>query len=189
MLQRSKIEQLLETNQSVFSIEDLGSIWSENDYIKVKALARYYASKNKIFRVKNGLYSIIQKPDILEVAQHLNTPSYISYHTALSIHGINFQFYSDIHCMALRNREINVQGQKVIYHQIKSDVLFNPLGVINQNGYNIATPERAICDSLYLSPGIGFDNLSNIDTGELFKIAEIYNNKSLIKNLHKYFPN
>ena len=56
MMKRSKIEQLIESNQQVFSIEDLGSIWSENDYIKVKALARYYASKHKIFRVKNGLY-------------------------------------------------------------------------------------------------------------------------------------
>ena len=188
-MERSKIEQLIESNQKVFSIEDLGSIWSENDYIKVKALARYYASKNKVFRVKNGLYSIVEKPDVLEVAQHLITPSYISYHTALSIHGINFQYYSDIHCMALRNREIEVKEQKIIFHQIKYDVLFNPLGIINQNGYNLASPERAICDSLYLSPGIGFDNINQIDIIELFKIAQIYNNKSLIKNLHKYFPN
>ena len=189
MMERSKIELLIESDQRVFSIEDFGSIWSENDYIKVKALARYYANKHKIFRVKSGLYSIIQKPDILEVAQHLITPSYISYHTALSIHGINFQFYSDIHCMAMRNREIEVQGQKIIYHQIKSDILFNPVGIVMQNGYSLASPERAICDSLYLSPGIGFDNLNKIDIIELFKIAQIYNNKSLIKNLHKYFPN
>lgn len=188
-MQRSKIEQLIESNQRVFSIEDLGSIWPENDYIKVKALARYYASKNKLFRVKNGLYSIVENPDILEVAQHLITPSYISYHTALSIHGINFQYYLDIHCMALRKREIEAQSQKIIYHQIKSDVLFNPLGIMNQNGYNLASPERAICDSLYLSPGIGFDNLNKIDITELYKIAQIYSNKSLIKNLHRYFPN
>jgi predicted transcriptional regulator of viral defense system len=189
MVQRSKIEQLIESNQKVFSIADLGSIWSQHDYIKIKALARYYASKQKLFRVKNGLYSIVEKPNILEVAQHLITPSYISHHTALSIHGINFQYYSDIHCIALRNREIEVQGQKILYHQIKAEILFNPFGIINQNGYNIASPERAICDSLYLSPGIGFDNLNTLDTIELFKIAKIYNNKSLIKNLRKYFPN
>jgi predicted transcriptional regulator of viral defense system len=189
MLQRSKIEKLLETNQQVFSIQDLASIWSEPDYIKVKALARYYANQFKLFRVKKGVYSLNQKPNILDVAQHLIRPSYISYHTALSIHGINFQYYSDIHCMAIRNRVIDIQGQKILYHQLMYEILFNPVGIIYEGQYNLASPERAICDSLYLSPGIGFDNLNKIDVTLLFKIAKIYNNQTLIKNLHKYFPN
>jgi len=189
MIQRSKIEQLLESNQKVFSIEDLAHIWSENDFVKVKELAGYYADNNRIFRIKNGLYSVIEKPDILEVAQHLVSPSYISYHTALSIHGINFQFYSDIHCISHRKRIIKVQGSTVIYHQIKPEILFNPIGIMAEKGYNLASPERAMCDSLYLSPGLGFDNLNKINVETLFEIAEIYSNKTLVKSLHKYFPN
>lgn len=187
MLKQDKIEKLLSIKQKVFSIEDLATFWQEQDYDKIQELSRYYTNENRLFRVKSGLYSTSTHPDILEIAQKLQRPSYITFHTALSIHGINFQYYSDIHCFAGRKKAIQVLNQKIIYHQVKPEILFNPIGIISENNYNLASPERALCDSLYISPAISFDNLHNIDTKKLFAIAQIYSNKRLIKDLQKLF--
>jgi len=188
-MQRDKLELLLEKTQTVFDIEDLASGWDYLDYKKVKELARYYADKQKLFRVAHGLYSTTDKPDILEVAQKLQTPSYISYHTALSVHSINFQFYSSIHCFSKRKKEAKVLGQKIIYHQLKPEILFNPLGIEKKDNYNLASKERAICDSLYISPALAFDNLKNIDPERLLEISKIYKNKRLQREIQKIIKN
>jgi len=186
---RDKIETLLEKTQTVFDIQDLAGAWSYLDYTKVKELARYYASKQKLFRVAQGLYSTTDKPEILEVAQKLQTPSYITYHTALGIHGINFQFYSSIHCFSKRKKEVEVLNHKIIYHQVKPQILFNPLGIEQKNNYNLATPERAICDSLYISPSIAFDNLKKIYPEKLLEISRIYGNKRVEKEVLRILKN
>lgn len=186
-LERTKLETLFESGKNVFTIEDLAIWWQEIDYKKVKELARYYSKQNRLFRVAQGIYSLIHNPNELEIAQKLATPGYISYHTALSVHGINFQWYSEIHCISLRNRQLQALNKTYIYHQIKTEVLFNPLGLIDNGKYTIASPERAICDSLYLNPNLGFDNLRGVDQELIMKIAEIYNNKALITNVQKLF--
>lgn len=186
---RDKIETLLEKSQKVFNIEDLATAWGYSDFIKTKNLVAYYLDKQKLFRVAHGLYSTTGKPDILEVAQKLQIPSYITYHTALSIHGINFQFYSSIHCFSKRKKEVEVLNQKIIYHQVKPEILFNPLGIEKKENYNLACKERAICDSLYISPSIGFNNLKGIDPEKLLEISQIYGNKRLERETLKIIQN
>ncbi|MEM1311892.1 MAG: hypothetical protein AAGF07_00305 [Patescibacteria group bacterium] len=184
-MQRDKLELLLEKTQTVFDIKELAAAWDYLDYKKVKELARYYSGKQKLLRVAHGLYSTTDKPKILEVAQKLQTPSYITYHTALSIHGINFQFYSNIHCFSKRKKEVVVLGQKIIYHQTKLETLFNPLGIEKKEGYYLASLERSICDSLYLSPGLAFDNLKNINSEKILEISQIYGNKRVEREILK----
>ena len=64
--------------------------------------------------------------------------------------------------------------------KIKESILLNPLGVIHKNHYAIATPERAICDRVYLSWEYYFDNLSQVDFVKLKEISLIYNKKTII---------
>ena len=72
---------------------------------------------------------------------------------------------------------------------MKDIILYNPKGVISQNNYSIATPERALLDMIYLFPNYYFDNLEIINWEVCFDLAEIYNNKQLIKRLRKYHKN
>ena len=180
---------LLEKPQKVFNIEDLAGLWDYSDFIKTKNLVAYYTDKQKLFRIAQGLYSTTDQPKILEVAQKLQTPSYITYHTALTIHGINFQFYSSIHCFSHRKKEVEVLNQKIIYHQVKPEVLFNPLGIEEKDNYNLASPERAVCDSLYISPSIAFDNLKGIDSEKLLEISRIYGNKRVEEEVLRIVEN
>jgi len=47
--------------------------------------------------------------------------------------------------------------------------------------YVIASRERAFLDALYLYKRYHFDNLSEINWGNCFEIAKIYENESLIE--------
>jgi len=189
MITRDSIEILLENSQKVFDVSDLARIWGYTDFVKVKNLASYYKDKNKLFRVAQGIYSTTNKPDMFEVAQKLQTPSYITYHTALTFYGINFQFYSSIHCFSNRKREVKVFDQNIIYHQVKLDILFNSIGVEQKEHYNLASKERAICDSLYISPSIAFDNLKNFDRNKLLEISQIYENKRVEREVQRIIKN
>jgi predicted transcriptional regulator of viral defense system len=189
---------LLESGLKFFNISDLQLIWKINDRTKVINIIRYYKSKNKIYSIKSGLYTLIPKDKItfddkLIIAQKIISPSYISYHTALNINGINFQYYDSIHLIADYHKKINILGTNIIFHKINNSMFLSKLGLIeaktNNGAYTIAGPERSIIDSWYLNPSIGIDiNYSNkIDKKLLLQIASLYNKPSIIKNLKKYF--
>jgi len=83
----------------------------------------------------------------------------------------------------LAKKEAKVLGQKIIYYQLKPEILFNPLGIEKKDNYNLASKERAISDSLYISPALAFDNLKNIDPKRLLEISKIYENKRLEREI------
>ncbi len=120
----------------------------------------------------------------MEVAQTIGAPGYISLYTALIIYGVNFQLTSDIHIMTNSSRKINI-GYNIILHKIKDNILLNSKGIILKPNYNIASKERAICDTLYLYPNTYFDNLNNVDWDSLIDIAIIYENKRLVKQINE----
>jgi hypothetical protein len=70
------------------------------------------------------------------------------------------------------------------YHKLKNELLSNPLGIIQTGKYAIATPERAVCDRLYLSPNYYFDNVEPLDKEKLLDIAKIYN-QSVVLSVKK----
>ncbi|MBM4177614.1 hypothetical protein FJ208_02335, partial [Candidatus Gribaldobacteria bacterium] len=63
---------------------------------------------------------------------------------------------------------------------------FNGSGVKKEKEFSIATPERALLDTIYLSPKFYFDNLQPINWERCFDLVKIYNNKELVKRLKKY---
>jgi hypothetical protein len=48
----------------------------------------------------------------------------------------------------------------------------------------IASPERALCDRIYLTPQYYFDNLSNLNIGLLSKLSSIYNKRTALEINH-----
>jgi len=55
---------------------------------------------------------------------------------------------------------------------------------LNQNNTNIATPERAFLDMLYLNGKYYFDNLHILDKKTVVKLLPIYNSQALIKTVN-----
>jgi hypothetical protein len=54
---------------------------------------------------------------------------------------------------------------------------------------NIATPERAFLDLLYLENEYHFDNLTSLDTKAVFRLLPVYQSKELSKRVKRLFEN
>ena len=86
-------------------------------------------------------------------------------------------------------RRITIDDKTFCLRKIKDLVLYNPEGIISKNNYNIASPERAFLDMIYLFPNYYFDNLRPIDWDECSNLVKIYNNQKLVERFLEYKKN
>lgn len=182
----TKIEILLRSGQVIFTIDDLSLYWKQANRDQVLESARAYTSRDKLWRIRQGIYSLTPKYQPAQLAAKLNSPSYITGWYVLARSGVIFQYYGEgVTSFALRGRRFLIDNREYLYHQVKKGVFFNDLGIIKNRDYWIASPERAVGDALYLNRELSFDTLSGLDVDLLKKIAMIYGQKTLILRLNQ----
>jgi hypothetical protein len=143
----------------------------------------------KLLNPRKGIYS---KPDYNneELACLLYTPSYISLEYVLQKEGVIFQYDSRITSISYLSRTIEIEDNTFIYRKIKGEIIANSKGVNSiENRLNIATPERAFLDMLYLSKNAYFDNLNALNKEKVYDLLPIYLSKALTDRVNKLFPN
>lgn len=166
--------------QTVFSIDDLGVHWSMPERHKLARLVNYYVRTGRLHSVRRGIYALNEDYAPFEAAIKIAPPAYISYTTALGLHGAYFQYEEAVHLMARTSETIQLPGQRpFIYHQLKDVTLLQMRGVEKVDGYWLAGLERAICDTSYLSPGFVFEHIEAADPVELHALSAIYHNRAL----------
>jgi predicted transcriptional regulator of viral defense system len=201
MVNENNYIKLINSTQKFFSILDLSLIW-DSDLNNTVKLASYYVKQGKLFKIKRGLFSIlpfdrIEQSDLFVIGQKIITPSYITYHTALTKYGINFQYYKSIHLFAKYSKVITINlNNKVIYfvfHKISNDLLYLKKGLYEEqtaNGsYYLTTIERTIIDTWFINPNLSLDHINNnkINKKLLKEIAQAYDLPRIWKNLKLYF--
>lgn len=115
-------------------------------------------------------------PAVEDVASFLKPPAYITCEWALNIHGISLQ--APVVCTVVtlstsvgKNRNIQYPGITIEFSKI-SDRLF--FGFIKHDNYYLATPEKAILDTLYyrrMIPAFDELDLDDVDYETLVKMA------------------
>lgn len=180
------IAKLYQSTQTVFTTKTLALIWDETNSDNLKSKIAYYVKQGVLIRLTRGVFAKDKEYNSKELANSIYTPSYISFETALREAGMIFQHYDTIFIAAPWGREMKIGNTSIKSRKLKDEVLFNPAGVTNQDNYSIATPERAFLDMIYLFPKYYFDNLRPINWERCFELAEIYNNKQLIKRIKNY---
>ena len=183
------LKQLIITNKTVFSVDDLRQIWQIQNKDYLKTVINRLFKRAEIFRIKRGLYAINKAYNIFELANKIKKPSYISLETVLQKNAVIFQDYSaSVYSLSNNTVQFEVNKIKFNYFKLKEEILFNPLGIINKNTYNIASTERAIADRVYLTANYYFDNLRNVDIKKLKNISKIYNKRTQaeIKKIIKF---
>jgi predicted transcriptional regulator of viral defense system len=115
-------------------------------------------------------------PAVEDVACFLKPPAYITCEWALNIHGISLQ--APVVCTVVtlstsvgKKRNIQYQGITIEFSKI-SDRLF--FGFIKHDNYYLATPEKAILDTLYyrrMIPAFDELDLDDVDYETLVKMA------------------
>ena len=137
-----------------------------------------YVRRGEILNPRKGIYA---KPgyDEKELSCLLYTPSYISLEYVLQRSGIIFQYSDDITAIGNLSLTLEIDGKVYQYRKIKGEILVDTTGIVREGNVNIATPERAFLDTLYLDSNYCFDNPSSLDKEKVLSLLPIYNSKTL----------
>ena len=183
----TKIEKLLsETPQTVFTIDDLAVLWNQPDRPRLARVVNYYVRTGRLHSVHKGVYALMEDYSPHEAAIKVFPPAYISFTTALGLHGAYFQYERNIHTMAQASKTITLKnGHTFVYHQLKDKILLNQEGIEKSDSFWLASLERAICDTSYLVPSFAFEYVQRADPGKLISLATIYDNQALVTRIRE----
>lgn len=151
--------------------------------------------KGKYIRIKKGLYETEKKIPGYYLASAIYGPSYLSFDFALSYYGLIPEKVTNY-----TNATYNKKKKKIytnyygtyIYMDIPTSVYNYGIKIIEENGYTyqIATPEKALCDKLYsVSPVSNKKELEEL----LFNNMRIYKDElkkidiEFIKDIEKLY--
>jgi len=140
------------------------------------------AAAGLILRISRGVYAnvfLLGLPDVEEVACFLRPPAYISCEWAMNFHGITLQAPFVCTVVTLsgavgKRRSVLYQGVTIEFSTI-SKRLFRGFEI--REGFQIATPEKAILDTLHLHKRLPAEDeleLDDVDMTALMDQASAY---------------
>jgi len=169
-----KIKQLLELKQTVFSIRELYDIFPDTNTRNVDNFLYRTKKSGLLLNLRKGIWAL-PNYNALELACKIKIPSYISCETVLFKEGVIFQFYGNtFSCISGDSRRYNIDGKEYIYYKIQTKISSKIIGIRKYENYNIATPERALCDYIYLNPKGVIDAPESINKDRLKQILPLY---------------
>lgn len=181
-----KYNDIKKINKLYFTYQDVAKIlFISEDSARV--LCARYVKQKYLIRLKRNFYILKERWDNItpnqrfELANILQVPSYISLMTALSFYEYTTQVQQKfVESISLyRTFTKDIEGIVFNYSKIKKDLYF---GFSKKNKIFIASPEKALIDSLYLS----YLGKYNLDLSSLN--LEKIDRKSCENILKKYSP-
>lgn len=141
----------------------------------------------KLFKIITGLYETDPNTPGYLLAGSIYGPSYISFEYALSYYGLIPERVSVITCATCdkkKKKEYNTDFGTFTYRDVP--VLAYPEEIVlkeeSNYSYQIATPEKALCDKLYtLAPLGNYANLEHMLFSDLRIDEEVFNNLNVDK--------
>ena len=155
-----------------------------------------WVKKGLLLRLRQGYYTFPDyksKPDFtLFFANRIYRPSYISLHTALAFYGIIPEAVVQITSVtSLKTASFQNEFGEYEYKSIREELMFgyNIKPIANGQSLQIAHPEKALLDLLYLYPFYNTEHeMENLRLDENFLLDEI-NTKRLDDYLLKFKNN
>lgn len=181
------IFEIYKDKRTVLSLQEIAMIVNERDFKRLKQRIHYYVNTDKLRNIRRGIY-VKDNYSPEELACKIYSPAYISLEYVLQKEGNIFQYGSQITIISYLSRTLNVDGHTLSYRKIKNNILFNSVGIIMDNkGVSIATPERALLDTLYLDKDFYFDSIDNLNKEVVLDMVSLYQSKPLNKRVQKLF--
>lgn len=183
------ILSIYKDKRSVFKLKDIALLSGDTDFQLLNLKLNYYVRTGKLQNPRKGIYAKPEyKPE--ELACTIYTPSYISLETVLQKAGVIFQYDSRLTVISYLSRNIEIEGRTYRFRKLKNEILINTMGIERlENQVNIAIPERAFLDLLYLNTNYYFDNLNSLKPDLIQKILPLYQSKTLEKKAQKILQN
>ena len=176
----NNLSQLIKTKKTVFSFQDLKEILQIFSNDGVKSFLKRAKENQVLFNPYKG-FRVLPHYDARELACKMKPQAYISCETILFKEGVFFQFYGNtISCINNRSEQHTLDENHFMYYKIKPEILHNPVGIRCYETYRVATPERALCDYIYLNPRGVIDAPESINTIRLQQILPFYPKKTAL---------
>ena len=138
--------KLLQIWKTVFSVADIYQIFPHLNKFSLRNLISRMGKQWLLHNIRKGIRSLPHYNEY-ELANMLQKPSYISLETVLYKEGIVFQDYGHtIFSISMKTHDYAIQWKIYSYKTITSKIALDPLGINHQQGYAIASAERALCD-------------------------------------------
>ena len=180
------ILEVYKDKRTVFTFNDLGLLLGESDKDKLKQKVNYYVRNNMILNIRKGIYAK-ENYNPEELACKIFTPAYLSLEYVLQKAGAIFQYSGKFTLVSYLSRSIKVGNNIFDYRRIKEPVLINTTGINRlPDDINIASPERAFLDILYLDKEFYLDNPAALDKKKIISILPVYNSRALDERVRKY---
>jgi hypothetical protein len=176
-------------NRTVFRLRDIAILTGETDFQSLNKKLNYYVHAGKLGNPRKGIYT---KPGYRheELACSIFTPSYISLEYVLQKTGIIFQYNPGITSVSYLSRNVETEGMSYSFRKIRQSILINTSGIIRQPDHiNIASPERAFLDLLYLENNCYIDNPDPLNKKLAIDMLHIYESKALTQRVKKLLKN
>ena len=158
-----------------------------NDYSNKNTKLLRDIKDKKLFKIVNGLYETDSNTPGYLLASSIYGPSYISFEYALSYYGLIPERVTTITCATFekkKKKEYITDFGTFTYRDIPSSAYPEEIILKEENNYSyqIATPEKALCDKLYsLSPLFNYTNLENMLFNDLRIDEEAFNKLDILK--------
>ncbi len=189
-----KWSRLKDINKPLFGFEDIAGALNIS-LNSAKVTATRYCSQGLLIRLKRNMYILSDNwnrlgiDELFKISNLLQTPSYISFTTALEYHGVTTQMLNNyVEAVAVKRTKI-IMIEKTVFSFSK--ILLGYFDNYEKvNGFFIASPEKAFVDSIYLtSLGRYHLDMSAIDFNKLNlnRISEIL--KSYNERTKKFWEN
>lgn len=161
-----RISELNQLDRKLFHTNDLAVLWKISNRHNLYMTITRYVDKEILFPVYKGLYSTVPLTilDPLELAKAIiHRYTYLTTESVLAQAGVISQRVYDYTLVANVSKRVTVGQWAFRFRQLKDEYLYNPTGIIHQEGGFVATTERAVADMLYFNPKSHFDVPEVID--------------------------
>lgn len=183
------LKKLQELNKDYYSVKDIERVLNM-PIDSLRGQLTRWCKKGVLIRITKGIYAPYgTEINVLKIANQMYYPSYLSFESVLSKYGILSQVpYTLTFATPKRTRKMILNDVGVEFTKLSDTYFF---GYTFENGINIASPEKALVDCLYLvSKGKRIMNvdelyLKNIDKEKLIEISKVFpdNTRELVKDV------
>lgn len=140
----------------IFKLEDIFKWFPQSKRQTVLNQIYFWTKKGYLEKIRRGVYKITdyQIKDCFILANFIYSPSYISLETALNYHGIIPDIPFEVTSVTVNKTKVfHTENYGIFsYHHLKPDLFFGFDVIRGEKSYiyNMATPEKALFDYLYL---------------------------------------
>jgi predicted transcriptional regulator of viral defense system len=178
--------QQLKILEPTFSTKEAGEVLGVSPNYTAAILSRL-AKKETVVRLARGKWAYSRSADPLLFPSILVHPmmAYVSLYSALYYHGMIEQIPSTV--FAVTNGKTNVFATplgKISLHSI-NPALFTDYDYYGKNDIPMATPEKALFDTLYFMPAKSnlFKQLTEVELPDTFEFAQLDNWIEKVNNI------